>query len=139
MNNTASPSSDHASHLLHRPEQPVMITSARTASSSEITSRMRQYTLAMAFRMACFVGMVLIDGWLRWALLAVAVFMPYLAVVIANQADQRTGPGFETASPEPLVAITAGSLEDPLDLGSSVVLEGTVVDDLDETERVRAA
>ena len=39
--------------------------------------------------------------------------MPYLAVLIANQADQRTGPGFETASPEPLVALTAGSLEDP--------------------------
>ena len=38
----------------------------------------------MFLRTACFVGAVIAEGWLRWVLVAGAVFLPYVAVVIAN-------------------------------------------------------
>src|SRR4051812_25088428 len=52
-------------------------------------SRVRRYTITMAFRTACFVGLLFVDGWLRWALFAAAVFLPYVAVLFANQANQK--------------------------------------------------
>ena len=54
-----------------------------------MSSRIRRYTIAMAFRMACFVGIFFVHGWLRWAFLAAAVFLPYIAVLLANQANQK--------------------------------------------------
>jgi hypothetical protein len=54
-----------------------------------MSSRVRRYTITMAFRTACFVGMIFVQGWPRWVLLALAIFLPYIAVVAANQSDQR--------------------------------------------------
>jgi hypothetical protein len=48
--------------------------------------------ITMGIRVACFVAMVLITpyGWYTWVLAIGAVFLPYVAVVIANvgQGDQ---------------------------------------------------
>lgn len=38
----------------------------------------------MGIRTACFVAAIIATGWLRWILVAGAVFLPYVAVVIAN-------------------------------------------------------
>ncbi len=65
-----------------------VITDARSATSVEHDSRVRRYALTMAFRTACFVSMIFVDGPLRWVLFAGAVFLPYFAVIVANQADQ---------------------------------------------------
>ena len=43
----------------------------------------------MAFRTACFIAMIFVDGPLRWVLFAGAVVLPYIAVIVANQANQR--------------------------------------------------
>ena len=44
----------------------------------------------MAIRTVCFIGAVAVgDNWLRWVLFAGAVFLPYVAVVMANATDQR--------------------------------------------------
>ena len=43
----------------------------------------------MAIRTACFIGAVLVDGWLRWVLVAGAFILPYIAVVMANVATPR--------------------------------------------------
>ncbi len=52
-----------------------------------------------AIRTACFIGAVLIgDGWLRWVLVAGAVFLPYIAVVMAN-ASRDGGDGFSPEAP----------------------------------------
>lgn len=67
-----------------------VITDARGAASAEMSGRMRRYAITMAFRTACFLGMIFAHGWLRWVLLAAAVLLPYVAVVLANQADHRT-------------------------------------------------
>ena len=43
----------------------------------------------MAIRTACFVGAVIVEGWLRWVLVVGAFILPYIAVVMANVAAPR--------------------------------------------------
>jgi hypothetical protein len=69
-----------------------LITDARSPASAEHDSRVKRYALTMGFRTACFVAMVFVDGPLRWVLFAGAVLLPYVAVIVANQANQRSQP-----------------------------------------------
>ena len=65
------------------------ITTARAGASVDTSQRLRRYTITMAFRTACFVLAVTVaHGWLMWVMLAGAVFLPYLGVLLANQADE---------------------------------------------------
>jgi amino acid permease len=66
-----------------------VITDARGAVSQEQATRQRRYAITMAFRTACFIAMIFVPGALRWVLFAGAVFLPYIAVIFANQAHQR--------------------------------------------------
>ena len=43
----------------------------------------------MLFRLACFVAIFFVPGVWRWVLGAGAVFLPYIAVILANQVDNR--------------------------------------------------
>jgi len=87
-----------------------------------MSSRVRRYTITMAFRTACFVSMVFVEGWPRWVLLAFALFLPYIAVVAANQADQRSSRrSREPGAPEDLPQLTVGEPHE--------VVSGHVVDD----------
>jgi hypothetical protein len=105
----------------HAAPAPAVITDARGASSVELGRRVKRYSLAMAFRMACFLSMVFVEGWLRWTLLAFAVFLPYVAVVLANQADERTTPSeVEHGAPQDAPQLTTGD--------HAEVVEGYVVD-----------
>ena len=86
-------------------KDPAVITDARFAASEELATRQRRYAITMAFRTACFIAMVFVPGVLRWVLFACAVFLPYVAVVLANQAHQRgtsarTGTGEPTGAPQ---------------------------------------
>ncbi|CAA9286056.1 MAG: hypothetical protein AVDCRST_MAG48-135 [uncultured Friedmanniella sp.] len=115
----------------------VVITDARGASSREMSTRIRRYTITMAFRMACFVSMIFVQGWLRWVLLACAVFLPYIAVVLANQSDQRTRPGtVERGAPGDAPRLTTG--ERP-GVAEGDVVEGSVVDEPDDEREGRVA
>jgi hypothetical protein len=67
-----------------------LITDARSPASVEHDSRVKRYALTMAFRTACFVSMIFVEGPMRWVLFAGAVLLPYVAVIVANQANQRT-------------------------------------------------
>jgi hypothetical protein len=67
-----------------------LITDARTPASVEMRSRVRRYTYTMAFRTACFISMVFVEGAARWVLFACALVLPYIAVIGANQANQRS-------------------------------------------------
>jgi hypothetical protein len=77
-----------------------VITDARSGTSKEMASRVRRYTITMAFRTACFISMIFVPGPFRWVLFACAVALPYVAVIVANQANQRSG-GLEVARAEP--------------------------------------
>jgi hypothetical protein len=65
------------------------ITTARAGASVDTSQRLRRYTITMAFRTACFILAVTVaHGWLMWVMLAGAVFLPYMGVLLANQADE---------------------------------------------------
>ena len=86
-----------------------VITDARMGTSEEMSSRIRRYTITMAFRTACFISMIFVHGPFRWVLFACAVALPYVAVVVANQANQRTNPKrVESVEPTELPKLTAG-------------------------------
>lgn len=92
-----------------------------------MSGRIRRYTITMAFRMACFLSMIWVQGWLRWVLLACAVFLPYIAVVLANQADQRSEPSkVEHGAPEDAPQLTTGEQVE--------IVTGHVVEDDDRRE-----
>ena len=125
------PRSDRPSLHLHRPAATAVITDARESGSAELSSRMHRYAIAMGFRLACFIGMAFVDGWLRWTLLAFAVFLPYVAVLLANQVDQRTvGNQVEHGAPTDAPALTVGDHEalPGSDRFSGDVIDGEVVD-----------
>jgi len=71
-------------------DEAVRITTAGVSPADEIRSRQRRYLWSMALRTVCFIGAIAIGpGALRWALIAAAVFLPYVAVVMANATDHR--------------------------------------------------
>ena len=102
----------------------MVITSARTGTSRELASREKRYAITMAIRTACFVSMIFVSGPMRWVLLAGAVFLPYIAVLLANQANTKTPDDAAlqqtTASAAP--ELTAGP-------ASPEVISGELLDD----------
>ena len=65
------------------------ITTARAGTSVDTSQRLKRYTITMAFRTVCFVLAVTVaHGWLMWVMLAGAVFLPYMGVLLANQANE---------------------------------------------------
>jgi hypothetical protein len=76
----------------HHPAEAVRITTAPRSRSDDIASRQKRYIYSMGLRTVCFVGAVIVgSGWLMWTFLVGAIFLPYVAVVMAN-----AGPGRNT-------------------------------------------
>lgn len=66
------------------------ITSAPTNRNEEIGQRQRRYVISMVIRSLCVVGAVVAgEGVLMWLFLSGAVFLPYVAVVAANEMPRR--------------------------------------------------
>jgi hypothetical protein len=88
---------------------PTTITDARSGASEELAGRQRRYAITMAFRTACFIAMIFAPGVFRWILFGCAVFLPYVAVIFANQANQRSaGTPVGGGDPGDAPAITSG-------------------------------
>ena len=68
----------------------IPITGVQVPLSEDQRARTRRYLISMAVRTICFVGAIIATGWLRWALVAGAVFLPYIAVVMANAGRGRS-------------------------------------------------
>ena len=66
------------------------ITEAGVSAGDDRDARMRRYLISMGIRTACFIGAILVSGWLPWVLSAGAVILPYIAVVVANQVTQKS-------------------------------------------------
>ncbi|MFM6974359.1 MAG: DUF3099 domain-containing protein [Agromyces sp.] len=66
------------------------ITSIPLSPAQERRARMLKYSVSMAVRMVCIVAMLFVSGW--WLLLCAlgAIFLPYFAVIVANQATTNT-------------------------------------------------
>ncbi|NQD87098.1 DUF3099 domain-containing protein [Paenarthrobacter sp. CM16] len=64
------------------------ITDAAAAHSEDMRERMIKYAVAMGIRMVCIVLIFVVDGWFKIIAIAGAVFLPWIAVVIANGNDK---------------------------------------------------
>jgi hypothetical protein len=65
------------------------ITGARASLDDDLGPRMRRYLISMSIRTVCFVLAVVCSGWLRWSFAALAIVLPYVAVVAANAGPRR--------------------------------------------------
>ena len=108
------------------------ITDAASAHSEDMRQRMIKYALAMGIRLVCLILIFVVDGWFKILMVAGAVFLPWIAVVIANGSDKA-----EIHSDSLLDAAPLGELEGPNwpaseDGPDSDVLQGELIDDDDE-------
>ncbi len=69
------------------------ITSAQKSLSTDQPTRQRRYFISMMVRTACFILTVILPSPFRWFALAGAVFLPYIAVVVANAGRETIVPG----------------------------------------------
>jgi Flp pilus assembly protein TadB len=66
-------------------EESLRITTASRPRSEDIRGRERRYIISMGIRTLCFVLAVVFMGhWVMWVFLIGAVFLPYVAVIMAN-------------------------------------------------------
>lgn len=82
------------------------VTFAKTPLSEEQKARTKRYLISMSIRVACFLGVIVTTGWVRWAMLVGAVFLPYIAVVMANAGrESDIGDGRQDVTPPDLTSI----------------------------------
>lgn len=107
--------------MTEHPQHPVSITSARPSRSSDINRRQTRYLLSMGIRTICFVLAVVTTGWLRWSFVVGAVFLPYVAVVLANATDSRrsAGPDSFGADDRPLLEPSTRDVDGESDIPDS--------------------
>lgn len=74
----------------------VSVTTATSSGDAEQSTRIKRYLITMAIRTACFVLMVVVDGWLRWGLPRRCGF-PALCCGRPGQRPSSTDPGHRDA------------------------------------------
>ena len=77
------------------------ITSAQKSLSSDQPARQRRYFISMMVRTACFILTVILPSPFRWIALTGAVFLPYIAVVVANAGRETIIPGSAVLKKKP--------------------------------------
>lgn len=82
------------------------ITSAPEPLAVDQARRTRSYLIQMSIRVVCIIGAVLVDGWVRWALVAAAVVLPYSAVLIANSGRDHVTHDTSPVTPPAAPALT---------------------------------
>jgi hypothetical protein len=66
------------------------ITNAKAGFLEEQKGRTRRYLFSMSLRTICFIAAVVTTGNLRIGFIIGAIFLPYIAVVVANAGRERT-------------------------------------------------
>jgi len=77
------------------------ITSAPKSLKNDLAGRQRRYLISMIIRTACFLLTVILPSPYRWFALAGAMFLPYIAVVIANAGRETVLPGANILNKRP--------------------------------------
>ena len=76
----------------------------------ERKKRMIKYTVAMTVRVICLVLGMILQGWLMWLCFAAAIFLPYVAVILANDvrldSENKAAPVTATKLTIPATAFT---------------------------------
>lgn len=110
------------------------ITDAAAAHSEDMRQRMIKYALAMGIRMVCLILIFVVDGWFKIIAVAGAVFLPWIAVVIANGSDKAETPSDLLLDSAPLAELESPPPPATEDQPESAVLQGELVKD-DDQER----
>jgi purine-cytosine permease-like protein len=96
-----------------RKQQVFSITTAAESQTADRMRREKRYAISMAVRTVCFLGGVVLVmqplPWaaLGWLMFVGAVFLPYIAVVIANAGVRKKGDGPSPFGAEPNKQIEA--------------------------------
>jgi len=100
---------------------PAAVTSLPHAPRDEERSRTRTYAITMSIRMACFLLTVIVTpySWYTWVFAAGAIFLPYVAVVMANAAQARGARAVE--SPERVLEAPRPAPEQPAPAEPTVI------------------
>jgi hypothetical protein len=118
------------------------ITDAAAAHSDEMRQRMVKYAVAMGIRMLCLILIFVVDGWFKLIPVLGAVFLPWVAVVIANGSDKAEVHSDSLLDYAPLAELDAAgpAEQDPADGGdgSGPLLQGELIDN-DDDDHGRAA
>ena len=97
-----------------------------------MATRQKRYAITMAFRTACFLSMIFVPGALRWVLFGLAVFLPYVAVILANQANTKTTTvAIAHGEPSSAAQITVGEPAPELIRGD-IAPDGRAEEDFDD-------
>lgn len=74
-----------------RTEEVVRITTVAENRAEDLRRRQRNYLASMSLRTICFVsGVIVGEGVFMWILFAGAIFLPYVAVVMANAVTTKS-------------------------------------------------
>ena len=76
------------------------VTSASSSSTDDQDKRIKRYLTMMGIRIACFGLVFVTSGWVRWTAVLAAVFIPYVAVVIANAVSPREPGSIQSVVPQ---------------------------------------
>ncbi|MBN9152576.1 MAG: DUF3099 domain-containing protein [Microbacterium sp.] len=97
-------------------------TSIPRAPRDEVGSRSMRYLIMMGVRVACFILMVTIQpyGWYTWVFGAAAIFLPYIAVVLANVGQD--GKAVHAENPERELEAAAPAVREPEASAPPVIL-----------------
>ncbi|SLJ97370.1 Protein of unknown function [Arthrobacter sp. P2b] len=95
--------------------------------------RMIKYALAMGIRMVCLILIFVVDGWFKILMVAGAVFLPWIAVVIANGNDKAEAHSDLLLDSAPLAEIESPPQPSAAERPGDEVLQGELINDDDET------
>jgi hypothetical protein len=81
------------------------ITAAAQSHSEDMDTRIRRYLISMAIRTVCVILVLVIDNPIRWVFAALAIVLPYVAVVMANAAGSRRRPPVPAVPVVPVIRV----------------------------------
>jgi hypothetical protein len=111
------------------------ITDAASAHSEDMRQRMIKYALAMGIRLVCLILIFVVDGWFKLVMVAGAVFLPWIAVVIANGSDKAEIHSDSLLDSAPLAELEGSSWSPANEDGpDDAVLQGELIDDDNDDE-----
>ncbi|WP_373460496.1 DUF3099 domain-containing protein [Arthrobacter oryzae] len=110
------------------------ITDAASAHSEEMRGRMIKYAVAMGIRMVCLILVFVVDGWFKVVPIAGAVFLPWIAVVIANGSDKAEIHSDYLLDSAPLAELEAPDVPAAAEDEGPTVLQGELIEDEDDID-----
>jgi hypothetical protein len=99
------------------------ITGAPRSHTEDINRRINRYLVSMTVRTACVVLIFVLHGPGRWVAAAGAIFLPWVAVMMANAADRRVSVQLPPMVLDHRALMTGAEPEGP----APTVLDGEVV------------